>query len=109
MKSLFCGRMVIFFVALLLFCFTISNILTRIFVAISSVLLATLIGWCIWTAWESAEDEDIWPDTLAVLRRTRGILFERVKELNPFCTHSSRVSQHDNITLTDQLGDVRVV
>jgi hypothetical protein len=101
--------MVIFFVALLLFCFTISNILTRIFVAISSVLLASLIGWCIWTAWESAEDEDIWPDTLAVLRRTRGVLFECVKELNPFYTHSSRVSQHDNIALTDQLGEVRVV
>ena len=97
--------MVIFFVALLLFCFSISNTLTRIFVAIMSVLMGALIGWCIRTAWESTEQDDIWQMSLAVLRHTRIVLFERVKELNPF--YARHVPQHDNtsITLADRLGE----
>ena len=56
-KFLLGDRMVIFFIALLLFCFSISNVPTRIFVAMMSVLMAALIGWGVWTAWESEEDE----------------------------------------------------
>jgi hypothetical protein len=93
--------MVIFFVALLLFCFTISNAPTRIFIAMSSALLAALIIWCIWTARESTENVDIWPNTLAVFRRTRGVLFEFVRELDPFCTR--QVPQDDNVTLRDRV------
>ena len=103
MKSVLLDRMVIFFIGLLLFCFSISNPLTRIFVAISSVILAALIGWCIRTAWESTEDEDLWRDSLVVLRRTRGVLFERVKKFNPFLTR--QVPQRDRISL-NRLGRV---
>ena len=71
-----------------------------------SVIVFTLIGWCILNAWESNEDEDVWQNSLVVLRRTRVILFECVKGLNPF--HICRVPQHDHFTLSDQLGEVRV-
>jgi hypothetical protein len=68
----------IFFIALLLFCFSISNYPTRISVAIMSVLMAALIGWCIWTTWKYTEDndDDVWQKSLVVLRRTCGALFE---------------------------------
>jgi uncharacterized membrane protein YccC len=95
--------MVIFFIALLLLCFNISNVPTRVFVTISSVLLATLIGWCIRTAWESTEDEDVWQNSLVVFRRTRGALFERVKGFNPFHTH--HVLHHDHMSLNSRLGE----
>ena len=97
-------RIVIFFVALLLFCFSISNASTRIFVATMSVLMFTLIGWCIRAAWEFTEDEYVWQNSLAVLRRTRAVLLERVNELNPF--HFCR--PHGHITSTDRPREVRV-
>ena len=53
-------RMVMFSIALLLFCFSISNPPTRIFVAATSVMVAALIGWCIRTAWESSEERGQW-------------------------------------------------
>jgi hypothetical protein len=73
--------MVVFFIALLLLCFTISNESTRIFVAIMSVLAAALIVWCIRTAWDSREDEDIWESSLDALRRSRRDIFNHVKQL----------------------------
>jgi hypothetical protein len=83
--------MVIFSIALLLLCFTISNTLTRSFVAVMSTLIAALIMWCIRTAWESTEDFDVWHNNLVVLRRTRDNLYKRVKKLgrditDPFST-----------------------
>jgi len=68
--------MVTFFIALLLLCFTISNRATRISVLIMSVLVVSLIVWCIRTAWQSTEGEDLWRDSLVVLRRTRDNLFK---------------------------------
>jgi hypothetical protein len=97
--------MVIFFIALLLLCFRISNASTRIFVAIASVVMAALIGWCIRIVWESTEEEDVWRDSLIALRRTRGALFRRVKEFNPF--HTRRFSRDDHIPLNGR-GEVRV-
>ena len=95
-------RMVTFFIALLLFCFSISNPATRICVSIMSVLVAILIIWCIRTAWESTEGKDVWRDSLTVLWRTYSNLFKSVKNLNPFCT--PRVGlQDDHITLTDRV------
>ena len=96
----------IFFIALLLFSFSISNIQTRIFVAIMSVFMATLIGWCIRTSWESNEDYDVWEKSVVVLRRTLRALFERVKEFNPF--HTGHVLQDDRITLNSRLNEGRV-
>ena len=70
-----------------------------------SVLVATLIIWCIRTAWESTEGEDVWKDSLAVFRRTRSNLFDRVKNFNPFRTRRvpHHVLQDDRITLTDRV------
>ena len=86
-------RMVIFFIELLLFCFSISNHSTRIFVAIMSVLVAALIGWGVWTAWESEEDEDeVWEKSLAVFRRTHVALFERVKKFIHFTLPVSQMT-----------------
>jgi hypothetical protein len=70
-----------------------------------SVLVATLIGWCIRTAWESSDDDDVWENSLAVLRRTRVALFKRVKEFIPF--HTRRVPV-DRITLNSGLNEGRV-
>jgi hypothetical protein len=74
-------RMVIFFIALLLLCFTISNTWTRSSVAVTSTLVAALVMWCIRTAWETTEDYDVWRKSLAALRRTRGDISKGVKEL----------------------------
>lgn len=45
--------MVTFFIGLLLFCFNISNASTRIFVAVTSVVVLVLVGWCIRTTAEA--------------------------------------------------------
>jgi hypothetical protein len=110
MKPPSVDRMVIFFIALLLFCFEISNLATRISVSIMSALVTALVIWCIWTAWESNDDESVWQESLIVFQRARSNLFKRVKGLNPFRTR--RVPRHvphdDHITLTrtDRLGRV---
>lgn len=49
-----------FSIALLLFCFTISNPLTRIFSAVAGVVVTALIGWCIRSAWESSDERGLW-------------------------------------------------
>lgn len=100
--------MVTFFIALLLFCFKISNPATRVSVAIASVVVAILVIWCIRTAWESTEGEDVWRDSVIVFRRARVNLFKRVKEFNPFCVRRGRrhVSQDNHITMADRVGRV---
>ncbi|KAF8496527.1 hypothetical protein F5888DRAFT_394389 [Russula emetica] len=89
---------------------SISNHATRICVSIMSVLVAALIIWCIRTAWETTEGEDVWRDSLTVFRRTRSNLFKRVKDFNPFRPRPRRVPgyvpQDDQITMTDRLGRV---
>ena len=74
------------FVALLIFSFNISNVSTRVFVATLSVILATLIGWCIWTTWKSTENDGIWEISMAVFERTARVLFERIEQLDPYRT-----------------------
>ena len=108
MKPLPVGRMVIFFIALLLFCFKISNLAMRISVSIMSVLVAALIIWCIRTAWESTEGEDVWRDSLIVFRRARSNLFKRVKDFIPSRNRRvpPHVSQDVHFTLSDRLGRV---
>jgi hypothetical protein len=109
--------MVTFFIALLIFCYRISNPATRVSVSIASVFVAILIIWCIRTAWESTEGEDVWRDSVIVFRRARSKLFERVKKFNPFgirrgprhvshFSHVSQVSHDDRITLADRMGRV---
>ena len=100
--------MVIFFIAMLLFCFKISNVSTRLFVAIVSALVATLIGWCIRTAWVSSDDDDVWKNSLVVLRRTRGALVDCVKEFNPFYTRRVPLAQDNPVTLSSRPSQSRV-
>ena len=52
--------MVTFFAAVLLFCFCISNASTRIFAAVTSVVVAVLIGWCLQSTWESSDAMEAW-------------------------------------------------
>ena len=106
-------RMVIFFIALLLSCFTISNTSTRSVVAVMSTLVAALIMWCIRTAWESTDDPDVWHKNLFALRRTRDSLFKRVKELGrdiagPFSTRRPQgdVPSMHSISMSERPYDV---
>jgi hypothetical protein len=73
-----------------------------------SVLAVVLIIWCIRNSWESTEGEDVWRDSLAVFKRARGNLFERVKESNPFRTRRvpRDIAQDGHIALTDRVERV---
>jgi hypothetical protein len=72
-----------------------------------SALVGTLIIWCIRAVWETTDD-DVWRESLIVIRRTRSNLFKRVNDFNPFRTRRvpHHVPQDDHITLTDRLGGV---
>jgi hypothetical protein len=69
-----------------------------------SVFVVTLLVWWI-RAGGLTEDEDVWQNSLAALRRTRAVLFERVKGFNPFHTHHVR---RDHMSLNSRLSEVRV-
>src|SRR5260221_12030527 len=57
-------RMLMFFVALFLYCFSLSNLRSRISIAsISLVVLAFFVG-CMWTIWESSNKWAVWLDGL---------------------------------------------
>ena len=62
--------MAAFFVALLLFCFNISNKPTRISVAAMSITVVVLVGWSI-QALESKLVKEVFHNNIAVLRRSR--------------------------------------
>ena len=51
-------RMVTFSVALLLFCFVISNLWTQVFVGLTSFPLFALTLWCLWMCWDSRSGSD---------------------------------------------------
>ena len=77
------------------------------------MLVAALIMWCIWTAWESTEDFDVWNNSLVALRRTRDSLFKRVKKLGrdivrPFTTRRPQqdVRSLDSISMSGCSFDV---
>jgi peptidoglycan/LPS O-acetylase OafA/YrhL len=53
-------RMLMFFIALFLYCFSISNLRSRISIAsISTVMLAFFLV-CVWTIWESSDTWEEW-------------------------------------------------
>jgi hypothetical protein len=62
------NRMAMFFIALLLFCFTISNAPTRIIVCVSSVMMSPLVAGCILTSWRSSDDGELWQNSLTLKR-----------------------------------------
>jgi hypothetical protein len=103
-------RMVTFFIALLLFCYTISNTSTRVFVAVISVIVAILILWCIHLARNSTEDFYVWHNSKLALRRTRDDLFKRIKELghgllSPFSTRHTPEVAHGVHAIAERQGD----
>ncbi|KAH9026213.1 hypothetical protein EDB85DRAFT_2175857, partial [Lactarius pseudohatsudake] len=53
---------IIFSLPWALLMWAISNVPTRISVAITSVIVAALIVWCIHSAWESSEEKGVWLD-----------------------------------------------
>jgi len=77
--ALLMWSMVIFSVALLLFCFTISNTSTRIATGTMSAVIVALVAWCIRTAWKSGDSRGLRQDSLLTLRRARDRLFARLK------------------------------
>jgi hypothetical protein len=108
------GRMVIFFVALLLFCVKISNTSTRTVVSAMSVVVAVLIMCCIRITWRPTEDYEVWHESLVALRRTRNDLFKRVMELGQdvlsrLVTRPTPEDVHDIHSMTDQQSHIRGV
>ncbi|KAI0250623.1 hypothetical protein BJV78DRAFT_1217439 [Lactifluus subvellereus] len=90
-------RMVIFFIALLLLCFSISNISTRIFVSVMSVMMAPLVVGCVLTSWRTSDDSiGLWHDSLVVLRRSRDGVLTHLKHfaLGAFRLHCARPTPH---------------
>ena len=73
------GRMVMFLIALLLLCFTISNTSTRIFVSVMSVMLVPPVVGCILVSRRTSDDGELWHDSLVVLKRSRDRLLARLK------------------------------
>jgi len=60
-------RMATFSVALLLFCFVISNLWTQVIIALTTFPLLTFTLWCIWMCWDSSSDRGTAPARLNLL------------------------------------------
>jgi hypothetical protein len=100
-------RMATFSIALLLFCFGISNPSTRIFVAVTSVMVAALIGWCIRSAWESSEARGAWlSSTLPSVNRALGHV--RATCLKVFASIDDRPRRETSLALA-RVGSVRSI
>jgi len=109
--ALLMWSMVVFFIALLLLCFTISNVATRIFVGFISVLMSGLIMWCIRSTWESGYDEyaSLWRDSLAAMRRTHRDFIGYMKQfragaLIPFPTRRAPEDVHNLRPMAEVAG-----
>jgi len=87
-------------IALLLFSFNISNISTRIVVAVMSAMVTALIVGSILTAWQSSHDWEMWRNHLVVLQREcdRLVVCLRRFILRPFRynTHPTPDAPGDN-------------
>ena len=83
--------MATFFIALLLFCFTISNKATRISVAAMSTMMVVLVVWSI-RALESKLAEEVFYNGLAALRRSRHRFLAYLNRLFPTRTLANQTS-----------------
>jgi hypothetical protein len=72
--------MVTFFIALLLFCFYISNMSTRIVVAVSSVIMTPPVIVCIVISWQTSDDGALGRSSFTVLKCSGGRLFARLRQ-----------------------------
>jgi len=69
-------RMVTFSIALVLFCFVISNLWTQMFVGLTSAPMSFFTLWCLWITWKSPSDREVWlrglrPSIARALQRIR--------------------------------------
>jgi len=109
------NRMLMFFIALFLYCFSISNLRSRISIAsISAVMLAFFLV-CVWTIWESSDTWGVWLyglyPSIARVVRPMGTLRRGVgKRLRDIvmtfrkCFHSATT---DNVGSVHELGAPR--
>ena len=98
--------MATFFLALLLFCFTISNKATRISVIAMSIMVVILIVWSVGVL-EYKLAREVWQNNLAVFRRTGGNIFTCVKNFGTFrARHVPRHVPQDHFALSDLVGRV---
>jgi len=82
--ALLMWAMMMFFVALLLVCFRISNLSTRIFVAVTSVIVAVLIAWCILWSWRSGDSGKVWVNSLlSCIKHALGVIGNQFIRLVP--------------------------
>ena len=106
------GRIVAFLFALLMFCLSISTIVTvEILFWIMFALLPAFTVWLFRVTGGRSGGDDVQKNNPVGLRRRRwrctcGTLFERVKVFNPF--HTGRVPLDDPISLNSRLGEGRV-
>ena len=105
-------RMVAFLIAILIFCFSISDPIAMA-VILFWIMLALLPAFTVWllrVARGRSGGDDVQKNSPVGLRRrgrrTCVTLFERVKDFNPF--HPGRVPLDDPISLDSRLGEGRV-
>jgi len=80
-----------FFVALFLYCFSISNLRSRISIAsISLVVFAFFVG-CLWIIWESSDKWAVWVDGVQVPSPISRVL----RALRPSCLRDAAMSFRD--------------
>ncbi len=96
-----------FSIALLLFCFQISNWPTRIPVAVTLVMVAALIAWCIHSSWESSDERGVWLNNL-LPSVTHALDHVRVTCKRMFALPGARIRQENPSSITlDDMGSVR--
>jgi len=112
--ALLMWSVVTFLIALLLFCFIISNKATRIFVGAISAIVAVLVAWSL-LAWESSIAADIWRSNLDVLRRRGNGFLTHLRRLlrNTFAFHYPPPTTHTlrgqgSIQMADRDNEVGV-
>ena len=82
-----------FFIALFLYCFSISNLRSRISIASISVVMLAFFLACLWTIWESSDTWGVWfygvgPSIARLARDIAGCLRRAVMTFRK-CFHSA--------------------
>ena len=91
-------RMLMFFVALFLYCYSISNLRSRISIASTSLLVFAFFVGCLWTIWESSDKWKVWLGGIRVPSRISRVLrdlhLSRLRDAamsfrNSFCSRTT--------------------
>jgi len=107
--ALLMWAMVTFSIALLLFCFSISNPSTRIFITVTSVMVSVLIGWCIHSSWESCDERGAWlGNPLLSLTRALGHVRSTCRRVFASIDNGSRRENPSSLSL-GRVGSVRAM